>query len=215
MSAVPFVYLALAAAIPAAFLACIDAIIKLRLKEPALAFSTKEYWFFVASNVVLAWIVIYGVGSYRDLPLATFAGFFAAIFAYPLLLHTKIFTVRGETPQHERSFGPQLVLEYAETLLLPGIAKTIEEKTARCCGDYRIRSATAPEFQKICNAAENYVGTKSKPKQRDEALTYVKTLYADAVQHPNNLADNAAALFYKIEEVGGIRGARFVLKNAK
>jgi hypothetical protein len=204
--------LVLGAAAIAALLAGLDTALKVR--EPTLAFKTKEWWGLWAVNCIVAFVILYAAEDSGRLTLSSFLGFLTAIFSYPLLLHTKLFTLRGEDPKDEKSFGPQFFLEAAEKLLSPGMEESIQEMGAKLYAEWR-----AKDIGKIGAAARAYVTShalpNNHPRSRDDVLTWVDRLVADSQANPVNSDKNCGALFVEIQSIGNLRGVRWVLRQSK
>jgi hypothetical protein len=197
----------------AAFLACLDTAVKVR--EPSLAFKTKEWWLLWLVNCAVAFIVIYAAGENGKLSLSSFLGFCTAVFGYPLLLHAKLLSFRGDTPEEERSVGPQFFLEVAERLLVPGMRESIDQKSATFLALWRRDLNMA----KLGKSAQDYIRPHAWPqngtKPKEEIQSWVDKLMADTQANPGNADDNARALFLQIREIGGLRGVRWVLRQSK
>jgi hypothetical protein len=140
-------------------------------------------------------------------------GFAAAIFGYPLLLQSKLFTIRGETPATDKSAGPQLLLEVADTLLSPGIRDSIDERRAKTLAKWHECT-----FEAIGEKARNYLASHDWPanhsRTKEEVLHWLEELLEDVTSNPSHKPKNTEALFLEVNRVGGLRGALWILKQA-
>jgi len=198
------------AALLAALLTCLDTALK--SEEPIFALRTKEWWFLLFANGAVAFIIIYAARENEKLDPATFLGFFTAVFGYPLLLHAKLFSIRGNDPADDKSVGPQFVLEVAERFCSPGIRNSIDEMAGSFILEWR-----KADIAKLGEAAKVYIRSFSLPTNnsptKEEILRWVDDLVTDTQQNPAHAGDNAEALFVRIREIGKLRGTRWVLKQ--
>ena len=194
------------AALLAALLSCLD--VATKAKEPKYALRTKEWWWLVGANFLVAYAVIYAAQVYELVALRTFPGYLSAVFGYPLLLHTKLFSLRrGE---EETSVGPQLLLEKAERFLLPGIEKSIDEKAAKWAGEWR-----SADWSSISMFAKDYVNAQQSPDNDNKKISeWIDRLVEEVKLTPERKNDNADALFVKIREIGGLRGVNWILRQS-
>lgn len=194
-------------ALLASLLSCLD--IATKAKEPKYALRTKEWWCLVGVNFPVAYAVIYAAQVYDFINLCTFPGWVSAVIGYPLLLHTKLFSLRGggeDTP-----IGPQLLLEKAERFLLPGMEKSIDEKAAKWASEWR-----SADWSSIGRFAKDYVNAQQSldEENRNESLAWIDELVAEVKKNPKQKAANADALFVKIREIGGLRGVNWILRQS-
>lgn len=210
-SAILAVALWVVASALAAFLAALDTATKHR--DPGTALKTREWWVLWVVNLIVAFVVIYGAYLTNRLDLSFF-GFVAAVFGYPLLLHTRLFTIRGAKPEDDKSVGPEFLLQLADNLLLPGIEESIQEQSARLIKQWR-----QTDIQKLGPTTKDYLASHAwppdHPRTREQTLHWVEQLLADATANPANADDNARALFIEIEKIGGLRGIRWILKQSQ
>lgn len=215
--------LVFAGAALAAFLVCLDLPFKSKIPQPTLVFKTREWWLLWFFNGIVASGLIYVAAAAGKINLLTFLGFIGVILGYPAILKMRLFTFRADNPIDEKSMGPQIVLDLAEAFLLPGITDSIEERTSDLIDQYvdlgqkLNTSGQAENFRKISEMSKNYIGGISgiKASEKDAATKYVDELIADTRSTPTNAGSNARALFFKVQNLGGFRGVRWVLAKAK
>jgi len=202
-------------AFPAAFLACLDTVVKLKLQEPSAALRTKEWWQLCAVNFLLASLLIYGFAyAGNRIDLSTFFGVLGAILGYPLLLNAKILTIRGDSPEDERSVGVKIVLDLADVFLVPGIKQSIDDMGVALLEKWHQRHQLNPA--NLAHSIQNYLATHdlpaNYPRTRDQLGAWVNQLRADTAAHPENAQDNARALFIEIRQLGGLRAVRRIIR---
>jgi hypothetical protein len=197
------------AACIAALITCVDSATK--IKEPIFAIRTWEWILLWLINAAVACAVL-GAALSKNWLIPSWMGFAAAVFGYPLLLQSKLFTIRGDEPEGDRSAGPQLLLEVADILLSPGIRDSVDEKRATILSEWHERN-----LDTIGAKARDYLASRdwppSHPKTKDEALRWLEELLEDVRCNPANKAKNAEALFLEVNRVGGLRGTRWILRQ--
>jgi hypothetical protein len=129
---------------------------------------------------------------------------------YPFLIHTKIFTIKGESPEKDISIGFEFFYQKVTSLLTPGIERSIEERGSRLLEDFRGMS-----IETIVERAKDYITPKSLPPDVDKAklFAWLDEIKADTQRNPQNEDDNKRAIFGKIQEIGGYRGIRYIMKR--
>jgi hypothetical protein len=194
----------------AAFLASLDT--AGRYPEPPTVFSTKEWWILWITNVILAFVVIFSAYLMGRVEL-TFISFFAVIFGYPLLLHSKLFTLRGTSPEEDKSFGPEFVLQIAEKILLPGISESIQENGAKLLHKWR-----AIDIRILGSTTKDYITSHKLPdgykRTKEDTIKWIDNLVSDAKANPKQTDANKRSLFSTVEIIGKYRGIRWVLAQA-
>ena len=95
--------------------------------------------------------------------------------------------------------------EVAESLSRPGRPKTLD-KWHEC-------SAEA-----IGEKTRNYLASRDwpsdHPKTKEQVLRWLEELLEDGKANPGHKAKNAEALFLEVNRIGGLRGARRILRQA-
>ena len=180
----------------------------MKVEEPTYALRTKEWWWLVGANFLVAGVVIYAAQASGLIDLYTFLGWISAVIGYPLLLHTKLFSLRGG--DEETPVGPQLLLEKAERFFLPGIEKSINEKAAKWASEWR-----SADWSSISLFAKDYVNSQQSLDNKVEILRWIDQLVEEARQTPAQKNDNAASLLVQIREIGGLRGVNWILRQSK
>jgi hypothetical protein len=175
-------------------------------KDPYEAITTLEVVLLYLVNVVIATLITY-VLYLTDRVQLGFLAWMGVVLGYPLLMHTKIFTVKGATPDQSISVGFEVVYQQVSKLLLPGIDRSIEERGARLLTDFR-----AMPMDKIVNKAKDYI--TPKPIENKQAIMdWLDEMQDDADQNPEHEDDNKRAIFAKIHDIGGYRGLKYVLRG--
>lgn len=200
-----------AASALAAFLTCLDTATK--SNEPLFALRTKEWWILLLINGGVAFLILYAAKERSMIDPSSVLGFFSAAFGYPLLLHTKLFSIRGNTPEDDKSVGPQFLLELADRVCLPGIRDSIDEMAAALVLEWR-----QADMARLGESTKDYLNAHSwpqnSPRSKQDVLSWVDKLITDTTATPGNADNNARALFLQIQEIGGLRGARWVLEQS-
>lgn len=205
--------LMLGASALAAFLTCLDTAIK--SQDPWFALRTKEWLLLWLVNSGVACMLFYAAQEKGLLdPSSSFLGFFSAVFGYPLLLHTKLFSIRGNTPEDDKSAGPQFLLELADRVCAPGIQVSINEMAAKLVLEWR-----QVEMIRLGASAKDYLLTCSWPsdsaQSQEQVLSWVDELVAQAGTAPGQADANIRTLFQRLQNLGGLRATRWVLKQSK
>ncbi len=173
-------------------------------KEPYEAVLTPEVGILYAVNVVIAALIAYVLYATDRVELG-FLPWVGVVLGYPLLMHTKLFTVKGRTANENISVGLEVVYQQVSKLLRPGIEKSIEERGARLLVQFR-----AMPIDRIVVKAKDYI-TPKNIEDKQAIMNWLDEMQNDAQQHPEHEDDNKRAIFAKIQEIGGYRGIRYVL----
>jgi hypothetical protein len=104
-----------------------------------------------------------------------------------------------------------LALNLVTSLLTPGIERSIEERGSQLLEDFRGMS-----IETIVERAKDYITPKSLPPHVDKAklFAWLDEIKADTQRNPQNEDDNKRAIFGKIQEIGGYRGIRYIMKRS-
>lgn len=175
-------------------------------KEPYEAITTLEVVLLYLINVVIAGLITYVLYLTGRVQLG-FLAWSGVVLGYPLLMHTKLFTIKGETAQENISVGLEVVYQQVSKLLLPGVDKSIEERGSRLLTAFR-----ALPMDRIVDKAKDYITPKNIEKKQ-ETMTWLDEMKTDASQNPEHEDDNKRAIFAKIQDIGGYRGVRYVLRG--
>ena len=165
------------AAILAAFIIVLET--ATNRSDPSSVMRTKEWWILWGINTAIAFILIYGA-KLADRISIGYAGFFAAIFGYSILLHAKIFTIRGADRQDDASVGPEYVLTLFDKLLQKNIDRSLIEQRSELLVNWRNRSSTS--FQKLVQVSQDYLASSSSNAKDSQ---WMDSLLTDAKANPN------------------------------
>lgn len=175
-------------------------------KEPYEAISTPEVGLLYLVNVIIAAVITYVLYLTNRIQLDILP-WVGVVLGYPLLMHTKLFTIKGRTAEENISVGLEVVYQQISKLLLPGIDKSIEERGSRLLADFR-----AMPMARIVSKAKDYITPKAI-KDKQAIMNWLDEMQADAEQNPDHADDNKRAIFAKIQEIGGYRGIRYILRR--
>ena len=175
-------------------------------KEPYEAITTLEVGLLYLVNVVIAALITY-VLYLTDRVELGFLAWSGVVLGYPLLMHTKLFTIRGTTPAESISVGVEVVYQQVSKLLLPGIDKSIEERGSRLLTAFR-----AMPMDRIVDKAKDYI-TPKVVENKQAVMDWLDEMKNDADQNPEHADNNKRAIFAKIQDIGGYRGIKYVLKG--
>lgn len=199
------------AAIGASFFIVLDTVNK--SKEPGTVMRTRAWWGLWFANAVVAFIVIYAATLSKYLTLG-FTGFIAAIVGYPMLLRSKLFSIRGEQPGTDKSFGIEIVLQQLEPLFLRSIDSSIRRKTAQLIATWC--EVGDQKFDKLADQVKNCLqGNILDPAKLTAEMNFVDNLKQDAEVSPKHKDANARVLFDKVRGCAGLNEIRSILKNCK
>jgi len=124
-------------------------------------------------------------------------GLVAAIFGYPLLLQSKLFTIRGQGPDADRSAGPQIVLELFDRFLSPGIDASIDDMRATTLAEWH-----KCDIEKLGATVRNYLASHDWPtghaRTKEETLRWLEKLLEDARANSGHRGENGEALFLEV-----------------
>jgi len=201
---IPVILFCLSAGLVSAALIILDVISE--SKEPYEAISTLEVGLLYLANVIIAGLITYVLYVTDRIQLG-FLAWMGVVLGYPLLIHTKLFTVRGETPEKDISVGFELVYQQVSRLLLPGIDKSIEERGARLLAKFR-----AMPIERIVSKAKDYITPKAI-ENKQAIMNWLDEMQSDAEENPEHCDDNKRAIFAKILDIGGYRGIRYILRG--
>lgn len=175
-------------------------------KEPYEAITTLEVGILYLVNVIIAALITYVLYLTDRIQLG-FMAWTAVVLGYPLLMHTKLFTVKGATPGENISVGFEVVYQQVSKLLLPGIDRSIEERGSRLLTDFR-----AMPTDRIVDKAKDYI-TPKKIENKQAVMDWLDEMKNDADQNPEHADDNKRAIFAKIQDIGGYRGIKYILRG--
>ncbi|GEM_PF-1037878 len=175
-------------------------------EEPLEAISTREVGILYLVNIVIAGLITYALYMANRIQLNLLA-WIGVVLGYPLLTHTKIFTVKGKTAEESISVGFEAVYQQANKLLRPGITKSIEERGSRLLAAFK-----AMPMDKIVDRAKDYITPKDIP-QKQEIMNWLDERKVEAEQNPERAGENKRAIFIKIQDIGGYRGVKYVLRG--
>lgn len=175
-------------------------------KEPYEAITTLEVGLLYLVNVIIAALITYVLHLTDRIELG-FLAWMGVVLGYPLLMHTKLFTVKGATPDENISVGFEVVYQQISKLLLPGIDQSIEERGSRLLTAFR-----AMHIDRIVDKAKDYV-TPKNIENKQAVMDWLDQMQDDAHQNPEHEDDNKRAIFAKIQDIGGYRGIRYILRG--
>jgi hypothetical protein len=175
-------------------------------REPFEAISTREVGILYLVNVIIAGLITYGLYLVNRIQLG-FVAWIGIVLGYPLLTHTKIFTVRGKTAEESISVGFEAIYQQVSKLLRPGIDKSVEERGSRLLAAFK-----AMPMDKIVGRAKDYITPKDIP-QKQEIMNWLDERKNEADQNPELADENKRAIFIKIQDIGGYRGIRYILRG--
>lgn len=175
-------------------------------KEPYEAISTREVMLLYGFNVIIAGLISY-VLHMTDRVQLGFLPWFGVVLGYPLLMHTKLFTVKGESAEKDISLGLEEVYQQVSRLLIPGIDRSIEERGSRLVNAFR----DLPMDQ-IVNRAKDYI-TAKQIENEQAVMNWLDEMQSDAEQNEDHADDNKRAIAAKIIEIGGYRGIKHILRG--
>jgi len=175
-------------------------------KEPYEAITTLEVVVLYLVNVLIAALVTY-ILYLTDRVQLSFLAWMSLVLGYPLLMHTKVFTIKGQTPAQNISVGFEVVYQQVSKLLLPGVDRSIEERGSRLLTAFR-----AMPMDRIVDKGKDYV-TPKNIENSPAVMTWLDEMQNDAEQNPDQADDIKRAIFAKIQEIGGYRGIKYILRG--
>ena len=104
----PLILFCLSAGLVSAVLVMLDVISE--TKEPYEAITTLEVMLLYLVNVSIATLITY-VLYLTDRVQLGFLAWIGVVLGYPLLMHTKLFTIKGKTPAENISVGVEVVYQ--------------------------------------------------------------------------------------------------------
>ena len=194
----------LSAGLVSAVLVMLDVISETR--EPYEAITTLEVMLLYLVNVSIATLITYVLYLTDRLQLG-FLAWIGVVLGYPLLIHTKLFTIKGKTPAQNISVGFEVVYQQVSKLLLPGIDKSIEERGSRSLTAFR----TMP-MDRIVEKAKDYI-TPKVIEDKQAIMSWLDEMKNQAEQDPDQADNIKRAVFAKILDIGGYRGIKYILKG--
>lgn len=193
--------------IVAAFLVCLK--MALEHKETAFVLTQKTFWILVMIHSLIAGLVCYlifvkGKAGNDGIDFVSTTTI-AALFGYPLLLRSKLFTFN--TGKEQVSAGPEELLTRVEKRVIEVIDRSLVFKRAAMLDDWLkqdpeiIRTKTKNILQGLD------ASTLVRGKTITELSNWVDTAVNDYLANKNNSAalDNLRAIFSLLLEVGGLR----------
>jgi hypothetical protein len=201
---IPLILFCLSAGLVSAVLFMLDVISE--TKEPYEAITTLEVALLYLVNVVIATLITY-VLHLTDRIELSFLPWVGVVLGYPLLMHTKLFTIKGATAAENISVGFELVYQQVSELLLPGIDKSIEERGSRLLTAFR-----ALPMDRIVSKAKDYI-TPKDIEEKQAVMNWLDEMQNDADQSPEHADNNKRAIFAKIQDIGGYRGIKYILRG--
>jgi len=175
-------------------------------KEPYEAITTLEVVVLYLVNVVVAALITYVLYLTERVQLSLLA-WISLVLGYPLLMHTKVFTIKGQTPAQNISVGFEVVYQQVSKLLLPGVDRSIEERGSRLLTAFR-----AMPMDRIVDKAKDYI-TPKNIENSQAVLAWLDEMKNDAEQNPDQADDIKRAIFAKIQEIGGYRGIKYISRS--
>jgi len=175
-------------------------------REPYEAITTLEVAILYLVNVVIAALITY-VLYLTDRVQLSFLPWVGVVVGYPLLMHTKIFTVKGKTATENISVGLEVVYQQVSKLLLPGIDKSIEERGSRLLTAFRVLP-----MDRIVDKSKDYI-TPKDIENKQAVVGWLDQMKNDAEQHPDQADNIKRAIFAKIQDIGGYRGIKYILRS--
>jgi len=194
----------LSAGLVSAVLVMLDVISE--TKEPYEAITTLEVMLLYLVNVSIATLITYVLYLTDRLQLG-FLAWIGVVLGYPLLIHTKLFTIKGKTPAQNISVGFEVVYQQVSKLLLPGIDKSIEERGSRSLTAFR-----AMPMDRIVEKAKDYI-TPKVIEDKQAIMSWLDEMKNEAEQDPDQADNIKRAVFAKILDIGGYRGIKYILKG--
>ena len=200
----PLILFCLSAGLVSAVLVMLDVISE--TKEPYEAITTLEVMLLYLVNVSIATLITY-VLYLMDRVQLGFLAWIGVVLGYPLLMHTKLFTIKGKTPAQNISVGFEVVYQQVSKLLLPGIDKSIEERGSRLLTAFR-----ALPMDRIVDKAKDYI-TPKVIEDKQATMIWLDEMKDDAEQDPDQTDNIKRAVFAKIQDIGGYRGIKYILRG--
>ena len=194
----------LSAGLVSAVLVMLDVISETR--EPYEAITTVEVMLLYLVNVSIATLITYVLYLTDRLQLG-FLAWIGVVLGYPLLIHTKLFTIKGKTPAQNISVGFEVVYQQVSKLLIPGIDKSIEERGSRSLTAFR-----AMPMDRIVEKAKDYI-TPKVIEDKQAIMSWLDEMKNEAEQDPDQADNIKRAVFAKILDIGGYRGIKYILKG--
>ncbi len=201
---ISIVFFCLSAGLISAVLFMLDVISE--TKEPYEAITTPEVVVLYLVNVVIAALITYVLYLTDRVELGLLA-WIGVVLGYPLVMHTKVFTIKGQTPAENISVGFEVVYQQVSKLLLPGVDKSIEERGSRLLTDFR-----ALPMDRIVDKAKDYI-TPKNIENKQAVVDWLDKMKADADQDPDRADNIKRAIFAKIQDIGGYRGIKYILRS--
>jgi hypothetical protein len=175
-------------------------------KEPYEAILTREVGLLYLVNVIIATLITY-VLYVTDRVQLSFLAWTGVVLGYPLLMHTKLFTVKGKEPEENISVGVEVVYQQVSRLLLPGIDKSIDERGSRLLTAFR-----ALPMDRMVEKAKDYITPKSI-ENKQAIVDWLDERKNEVEQNPELADENKRTIFAKIQDIGGYRGIRYILRG--
>jgi len=194
----------LSAGLVSAVLVMLDVISETR--EPYEAITTVEVMLLYLVNVSIATLITYVLYLTDRLQLG-FLAWIGVVLGYPLLIHTKLFTIKGKTPALNISVGFEVVYQQVSKLLIPGIDKSIEERGSRSLTAFR-----AMPMDRIVEKAKDYI-TPKVIEDKQAIMSWLDEMKNQAEQDPDQADNIKRAVFAKILDIGGYRGIKYILRG--
>lgn len=178
--------------------------------EPREAIRTKEIWCLWIVNAAIAMVIAYSLIEMQRVDVGFLAGLGLAI-GYPVLLHTKILTVKSPSGDNI-SLGFELLYEQFNKILLPGMEQSIRERGAHYLTEFKKRP-----LRDLGGRAKDYITTFGKlppgiEETPDQLRLWVDKLIADEEVDVKYGEQGKLLLFTKVRDIGGYRGIRHCLK---
>ncbi len=179
-------------------------------REPNEAIKTREAWLLYGANIIIAALLSYSLVDMKKVDLG-FLSAIAIILGYPLLVHTKLFSIKSSLGQ-DTSVGFEWIYEQVRNILIPSIEKSVLEISAQ----YMERFRSMP-MDHIIARARNYVAPINKmppetQQTKEEVLEWLDKTLSDTKARPENEDKAKEIIFAKIREIGGLRGIRYCMR---
>ena len=137
-------------------------------------------------------------------------GFIAMVLGFPMILQSKLLTVRRPNSPEGTDLGFEFVHKYVSAWLLPGMQKSILEQSVNLLAVWLTRDSA-----KLDAAMRNYIFGSLPPDEAATVKQWMTNLMMDLAANPSHRDDNLRALFSKAMEIGKHRGVRFILGQCR
>ncbi len=193
-------------AVLAGVVAMIDVVVQ--SDEVYEAVRTNEVVLLYLVNVLIAAVITYLLATTTNIQVGLLSGV-GVVLAYPVLLHTKLFSVQSPTANQPIDVGFEWVYKRVSDWLVPNIRNSIEERASEYVREFR-----AMDMADLVTETKDYLSTKAVlAEQLGELSAWLDRLQQDAANNPNREDSNKRAIFEKVRDVGSYRGVRHIIKR--